>query len=179
MRASPPAARTIVFKFIAVAIDIRPLHVSVGLIGRGPFHFDFFSLFHPRPRLAIVPCLDFSLSPTNDCMHSLTIDFREHKKKKRSARQASAYETACENCPAQCSNCTVTTPDRAQLCELTPEFTTSPAADGTLGSLDLEPGYWRSSSASTEIRECYHGPACVGGSAGYCDAGYEGPCKWC
>ncbi|CAN0510508.1 unnamed protein product, partial [Scytosiphon promiscuus] len=37
-------------------------------------------------------------------------------------------------------------------------------ADGTLESLDLEPGYWRSSSTSKEIRECYHGPACVGGS---------------
>ncbi len=99
--------------------------------------------------------------------------------KPRSVRQASAYETACEGCPEQCiNNCTVSSPDRAQLCEPTPEFTTSRAADGTLRSLDLEPGYWRSSSASKDIRECYHGPACVGGSEGYCDAGYEGPCKW-
>ena len=96
----------------------------------------------------------------------------------RHDRQVSAYETACEACPEQCSTCAIQDPDRAQLCEPVLEFTTSRTADGTLESLDVEPGYWRSSSTSKEIRECYHGPACVGGSEGYCETGYEGPCEW-
>ncbi|CAN0383488.1 unnamed protein product, partial [Laminaria digitata] len=48
----------------------------------------------------------------------------------------------------------------------------------TLESLHLQTGYWRSSDASKEIRECYEEAACIGGERGLCASGYKGPCKY-
>lgn len=92
--------------------------------------------------------------------------------------QASAYEVACDACPVECSYCPTSNPDRVQLCESVMDHTTSSTVDGTLESLLLAPGYWRSSGTSTEIRECYEADACVGGTNGYCGAGYDGPCRF-
>lgn len=58
------------------------------------------------------------------------------------------------------------------------EHTASLTPNGTLETLDLERGYWRSSSTSREIRECYEADSCVGGTGGYCGAGYDGPCEY-
>lgn len=92
--------------------------------------------------------------------------------------QGSAYDVACEACPAEGNNCTMPYYDRVQLCESVLEHTTSLAADGTLETLDLEPGYWRSSNTSRDIRECYEADACIGGVQGVCASGYEGPCEY-
>ncbi|CAM9623221.1 unnamed protein product [Scytosiphon promiscuus] len=90
----------------------------------------------------------------------------------------SAYATACVAC--DCSNCTTSYPDQALLCSPVMEHTTSPTADGTIESLDLSQGYWRSSSTSTVIRECYETESCTGGSEEYCKIGYSGPfCAVC
>lgn len=55
--------------------------------------------------------------------------------------------------------------------------TTSPDADGTLQTLSLDAGYWRTSENSVEILPCYNSDACVGGVAEYCAEGYMGPCE--
>ncbi|CAN0266353.1 unnamed protein product, partial [Laminaria digitata] len=81
----------------------------------------------------------------------------------------------CDNCPVESNNCTA--PYLVQLCEPVLEHTTSIAADGTLETLNLEPGYWRSSNSSRDIRECYEAAACVGGTQDFCASGYEGPCE--
>lgn len=46
-------------------------------------------------------------------------------------------------------------------------------------TLEILPGYYRSSATSLDVRECLYADACVGGSeAGeYCATGYGGPCK--
>ena len=50
-----------------------------------------------------------------------------------------------------------------------------------LGTLDIEPGYWRSSEDSRDILACYNKDACNGGlteSLNYCSEGYRGPCEF-
>lgn len=49
----------------------------------------------------------------------------------------------------------------------------------TLATLEVLPGFYRSSETSTDIRECFHKQACEGGSAvgTYCAEGYIGPCE--
>ena len=51
----------------------------------------------------------------------------------------------------------------------------------TLQTLELQPGFFRPSLESTDIRECFHEAACMGGVelSDYCAAGYTGPCKCC
>lgn len=90
--------------------------------------------------------------------------------------QGSAYEAACEAC--DCINCTTFNPDKAPFCDTAMEHTASLTADGTIETLDIAPGYWRSSRTSREIRECYEADACVGGSEEYCKTGHGGPCKY-
>ena len=94
--------------------------------------------------------------------------------------QESAYSTACYKCPEQdqCTNCTVLNGDKVQVCEPVLAHTSSPSPNGTLRSLELQKGFWRSSSTSKDIRECYEEKACVGGAFDYCAIGYTGPCKY-
>ncbi|CAN0218885.1 unnamed protein product [Ectocarpus sp. 4 AP-2014] len=93
----------------------------------------------------------------------------------------SPYEVACDACrPVECSTCTTSNPDEVELCEPVIEHTSSPTRNGTLETLDLERGYWRSSNTSTEIRECYEVDSCVGGAGDLCAVGYDGPfCAVC
>ena len=91
--------------------------------------------------------------------------------------QGSAYDTACDSCPVEDYDCTIPYYDIVQLCEPVLKHTTSSALDGTLETLRLEPGYWRSSNRSRDIRECYEADACVGGVQDLCASGYEGPCE--
>lgn len=58
------------------------------------------------------------------------------------------------------------------------EHTTSTAVNGTLETLELAPGYWRSSSTSRDIKECYETDSCAGGTEEYCATGYDGPCEY-
>ena len=94
--------------------------------------------------------------------------------------QVSAYSTACHDCPPeeQCANCTVINEDKVLVCETILAHTKSSSAEGTLQSLELHEGFWRSSPTSKDIRECYEEEACLGGSYHYCSAGYTGPCKY-
>lgn len=50
---------------------------------------------------------------------------------------------------------------------------------GTLATLEILPGYYRSLATSTDIRECFFEDACEGGDVAgeYCATGYTGPCK--
>lgn len=95
------------------------------------------------------------------------------------SQENSSYDMYCAACPTwdECGNCTIANPNTAELCETVPPHTTSADADGTLQSLVLDEGYWRTSTSSVEILECYNKGACVGGSQDYCAAGYTGPCE--
>ena len=56
----------------------------------------------------------------------------------------------------------------------------SAESDGTTQeTLHLKEDYWRISSASSTILECYNGDACKGGADPdkYCTSGYKGPCE--
>lgn len=99
------------------------------------------------------------------------------------------FVSACCGCQEwkNCKNCSISNPDTVYLCADLLEHTSSPDADGTLASLSLDEGYWRSSNVSMDIRECHLRSACVGGQAstcgdvncvqGYCATGYTGPCE--
>lgn len=54
-----------------------------------------------------------------------------------------------------------------------------PLTGGTLKNLELQPGFYRSSAQSIDVRECFHEDACRGGGTlgGYCAPGYGGPCE--
>lgn len=47
-----------------------------------------------------------------------------------------------------------------------------------IDTLEILPGFFRSSLASTDVRECLREEACVGGVMpnDYCAEGYTGPC---
>lgn len=103
-----------------------------------------------------------------------------------------AYTTVCNSCAelSECDTCVVSDDDAVALCTDIPLHTTSPDANGTLQSLSLEEGYWRTSNISREIRRCFNQDACRGGTAetcdgvfcdkGYCAEGYTGPyCSVC
>lgn len=94
--------------------------------------------------------------------------------------QISAYSTACYDCQAEeeCTNCTVQNGAEVQVFEPVLPHTASPHADGTIESLELHRGFWRSSPISKDVRECYEEKACIGGTYNYCAAGYTGPCKY-
>ena len=54
------------------------------------------------------------------------------------------------------------------------------SAGATLQTLDLEPGYYRTSETSRNVLECHREEACVGGSnaSQYCAPGYQDACKY-
>lgn len=49
----------------------------------------------------------------------------------------------------------------------------------TLATLEILPGFFRSSLFSTDVRKCFYKEACQGGYelAEYCATGYGGPCE--
>ncbi|CAM9127774.1 unnamed protein product [Ectocarpus sp. 6 AP-2014] len=85
----------------------------------------------------------------------------------------SAYDIACDQCD-ECEGCTMMNPDKALLCEGAFPNTDSRTPDGTLESLYLAPGYWRSSDKSRDIRDCPRARSCPGGTEGRCAVGYDG-----
>lgn len=73
--------------------------------------------------------------------------------------------------------CSIDSALSSQVCAPLLPHTTNGEMNGTLASLWLEVGYWRSGPESTEIQECYYADACKGGVEGhYCAEGYSGPC---
>lgn len=56
---------------------------------------------------------------------------------------------------------------------------TTASAGTTLEMLELDRGYYRTSSTSQDLLECHQKQACVGGSNAeqYCASGYRDACK--
>lgn len=73
-------------------------------------------------------------------------------------------------------------PAAVPVCDEVPTGARS-AEDGgtTLETLELEPGYYRTSNKSHNVLECFQEAACKGGvdaaGDGYCAEGYSGPCE--
>ena len=88
-----------------------------------------------------------------------------------------------------CSRCTdqYKAPDNIDMdeatvpvCEVVPEgVNTAPNPGMTPETLNIMPGFYRTSNQSREVLECYREKACVGGSNAdrYCAEGYAGPCE--
>lgn len=91
------------------------------------------------------------------------------------------YMVDCEGCPSWdlCTNCSVLGDVRTPACAVTLDHTSSLERTGTLETLDLDSGYWRSTDTSKNILSCFNEDACEGGMTvgGYCATGYEGPCE--
>ena len=64
-------------------------------------------------------------------------------------------------------------------CKDIPKGAVPSSAGMTLATLELERGFYRTSSESHEVLECHRKDSCIGGlnASNYCAAGYEGPCK--
>ncbi|CAN0231803.1 unnamed protein product, partial [Ascophyllum nodosum] len=69
------------------------------------------------------------------------------------------------------------------VCAVVPEGVNITGISGmTLETLNLMPGFFRTSTKSREVLECYRKEACMGGSivSRYCAEGYAGPyCSDC
>ena len=80
---------------------------------------------------------------------------------------------------ASCTGCSVLSDNRVPTCVAILDHTSSLEPTGTLETLSLDSGYWRTSNTSRNILTCYRETACAGGSTveEYCSSGYEGPCK--
>ena len=66
------------------------------------------------------------------------------------------------------------------VCAVVPEGVNITGISGmTLETLNLMPGFFRTSTKSREVLECYRKEACMGGSivSRYCAEGYAGPCE--
>lgn len=64
-------------------------------------------------------------------------------------------------------------------CEMIPVGVRPSSSVTTIETFDLEEGYYRVSSESPIVLECYQDDACVGGTdaSNYCKSGYRGPCE--
>eukprot|EP00752_Nemacystus_decipiens_P012586 g11146.t1 len=93
------------------------------------------------------------------------------------------FEAVCSGCQTLCDRCFFDEPELVPSCQDVMDHSTSSGGTATLDTISIEPGYWRATASSTDILECYHADACLGGvsgSADYCLEGYEGPyCSVC
>ncbi len=90
------------------------------------------------------------------------------------------YEFACNGCDVACDGCSFEEPSLVPTCAAELDHTYSAGGTVTLEQLTVEAGYWRATESSTDILECFHSDACLGGVTGtadYCREGYEGPCE--
>ena len=99
-----------------------------------------------------------------------------------SSQEGPISETVCVDCScntcSECKNCRYGEEEKIPTCEMALEHTTSNG--GTIEELAINDGYWRATSDSTVILECYYAKACNGGVTGdpdYCKRGYKGACK--
>ena len=66
------------------------------------------------------------------------------------------------------------------MCEAPLEHTSAEKSGATLATLRVDGGYWRATTESETVLECYNADACVGGETGsdsYCAPEYTGPCE--
>lgn len=93
--------------------------------------------------------------------------------------QEDFYTDVCQGCP-NCTGLCFFDGDGSLECVPQLEHATSAGEGVTVETLEIDKGYWRATNTSTLILPCYNTEACVGGitgSSGYCDDGYDGPCK--
>ncbi|CAM9233132.1 unnamed protein product [Scytosiphon promiscuus] len=109
-----------------------------------------------------------------DCGAGMFVDFEVSR---------DPFETVCSGCETTCDGCAFDDLVLVPTCEEAMEHSNSSGGTGTVEMLVIESGYWRATSSSPHVLECYYGPACLGGvtgTAGYCLEGYEGPyCAVC
>ena len=88
------------------------------------------------------------------------------------------FGTVCKDCE-DCEGCKVLTNEPMCLEEV--EHSTAEGGKLTVEFLVIDPGYWRATTKSLEILECYNTEACLGGVTGregFCKIGHEGPCQY-
>lgn len=95
------------------------------------------------------------------------------------------WEAMCDGCDQVYENCDfgqpVLVPECVSLSDAGIEHASSTGGITTIEGLEIHQGYWRATSTSAHVLECYNSDACRGGmtgSVGYCSEGYGGPCKW-
>ena len=60
------------------------------------------------------------------------------------------------------------------------EHASSIGGISAIEELDIDQGYWRATTDSIYILQCYNPDACKGGMTGtadFCEKGYQGPCE--
>lgn len=89
----------------------------------------------------------------------------------------------CSRCYDSCDDIpedvVVDDDDFVPYCASVPTGVNGSHQGATLETLELEPGYYRVSNESHDVRECYYSNACQGGAdaSNYCQSGYTGICK--
>ena len=92
------------------------------------------------------------------------------------------FGTVCFECPdwSKCLGCTIAKGSVTPTCQAPLEHTSAEEPGVTLATLEIEGGYWRATTDSEIVLECYNEDACVGGRTGsdsYCAPEYKGPCE--
>lgn len=89
----------------------------------------------------------------------------------------------CSGCPT-CLGCSFGdakgVPTCTSLTQAGVEHASSDGGTTTVKQLHIDKGYWRATSTSTNVKECFNTEACTGGMTGssdFCLQGYEGPCE--
>ncbi|CAM9844184.1 unnamed protein product [Scytosiphon promiscuus] len=103
------------------------------------------------------------------------------------AEDTCRFERVCSRCASKCgsalqSGAVVVGVGSLPTCDVVPEGSQTTTRGGTLETLEILPGFYRSSENSTDIRECFYEGACQGGQipGEYCAKGYGGPyCAVC
>ncbi|CAM9692446.1 unnamed protein product, partial [Ectocarpus sp. 12 AP-2014] len=77
----------------------------------------------------------------------------------------SRYETVCFDCPDwdECLGCMIEEGEVTPTCEAPLEHTNAEEPGLTLETLNIDGGYWRTTTDSDDILACYNPDACRGG----------------
>lgn len=96
------------------------------------------------------------------------------------AADGTRYSLVCNGCPGKAPGYGVENEDSVPSCEVQPEHTRSQGGNTTIETLNVDPGYWRTTNTSLNFLACFNEDACKGGMTddpAFCQPGYEGPCK--
>lgn len=93
------------------------------------------------------------------------------------------FDTVCDGCETECIACEFDTgahKNKSPVCSEQIKHSTSACGNHTVKDLSIDPGYWRATENSTDVRACYNAKACGGGVTGtssFCQDGHGGPCE--
>ena len=100
----------------------------------------------------------------------------------RDSVEGDRFSKICDGCD-HCETCSINDPGIAPICVDELQHTRSLGGSTNISNLDIESGFWRATSTSKYVLECFNEDACNGGITGdenYCEDGYEGPyCSIC